>query len=99
MSDPVDAANAFNQTGGQIVVAKGATLTLAGTAQFGPYGTGEIDGPGTLATTGTTTLDENVYIGAGLTWSNSGTVDDVTDLIGRFRWQHRDLRQPGWHQL
>ena len=75
-------AGPFSQTSGLVAIAQGATLTLAGTAQFGPYGTGDIDGPGTLATTGTTTLDENVYSGEGLTWSNSGTVDDVTNLIG-----------------
>ena len=63
-------------------MAQGATFTLAGMAQFGPYGTGDIDGPGTLATTGTTTIDEGVYIGAGLVWDNSGTVDLASNIAG-----------------
>ena len=72
--------NVFNQTGGVIDVAAGATLTLAGTAQFGPYGTGDVDGPGTLSTTGTTTIEETVYLGGGLDWANGGTISDGSIL-------------------
>jgi fibronectin-binding autotransporter adhesin len=48
----------------------GNTLTVTGATLSG----GEIDGPGTLVTSGTTNLS-NFYFGSGSTWSNTGTVN------------------------
>ena len=72
--------NVFDQAGGIVAVSTGATLTLAGKAEF-VYGTGDIDGPGTLSTTGTTSVDEVVYIGGGLHWDNSSTIALSNDII------------------
>ncbi len=62
----------------------GDVLTVSGAASFGllnNYG-GQIDGAGTLATKGTTTLATqtstypDLYLGQGATWANTGTVLD-----------------------
>jgi len=61
----------------------------AATAQFGPYGSGEIDGPGTLETTGATTIENNLYLGGGLAWINSGTINDETTVYIRARLRRK----------
>ncbi len=72
---------AFNAGHGVVAVSSGATLKLTGAASFdttnanGPA----IYGPGTLSTAGATTLATqtntyvDLYVGAGGTWTNSGT--------------------------
>ena len=57
--------------GGTVQIATGQRLTLSGAVTWDG---GEVDGPGTLATTGTTTLSGAVSVGNGLTWTNSGLV-------------------------
>ena len=74
------ATDAFDQTGGAIAISQNDVLTLAGAAQFGPFGSGEVDGPGTLATTGTTTVEEPLTLGGGLNWTNGGVVNDAGNI-------------------
>ncbi len=74
------ATDAFDQTGGAIAISQNAVLTLAGAAQFGPIGSGEVDGPGTLSTTGTTTVEESLTLGGGLNWTNGGVVNDASNI-------------------
>ena len=74
------ATDAFDQTGGAIAISQNAVLTLAGAAQFGPFGSGEVDGPGTLSTTGTTTVEESLTLGGGLNWTNGGVVNDASNI-------------------
>lgn len=76
VSYTLTATDVFAQDGGVMAVGAGAQLVLQGTAQFGPFGNAEVDGPGTLSSSGTTTISEDLYLGGGLDWSNSGTVDD-----------------------
>ena len=74
-------AGAFNANRGRVTLASGSTLTLTGAAGFdttNAYGP-TISGPGTLTTTGATTLATQVagyadlYLAGGATWINSGT--------------------------
>jgi fibronectin-binding autotransporter adhesin len=74
-------AGPFTATGGLITAGSGETLKLAGQATFdnvnafGP----SVEGPGTLSTSGATTLATqsgayvDLYVGDGATWSNSGS--------------------------
>lgn len=73
-------AGAYAQTGSQLKL-NTRTLTLSGSAQF--TGNADVDGQGTLATSGgTTVVDQgNNYsaaltLGAAVKWTNSGTVND-----------------------
>ncbi|HEY2619465.1 MAG TPA: hypothetical protein VGI78_19145, partial [Acetobacteraceae bacterium] len=70
----------FGVTNGTVAISAGSTLAVAGATQFGPFGTGQINGPGTLSTAGTTTIEETLLLGGGLDWSNSGTVKDDGDI-------------------
>jgi hypothetical protein len=66
------AAPGFLQTGGRLLVGAN-TLTVAS----GDFGGGYLDGSGTLSTSGTTVFGSyNVmYLGGGIDWTNTGTVD------------------------
>jgi hypothetical protein len=57
--------------GGTLSIGTGKTLTLSGPVTLTG---GDIAGPGTLSTTGTTTVNSTSYLDGGLTWTNSGTV-------------------------
>ncbi len=67
--------------GGTLSIGNGQTLTLSGAVALngsaawlnGP----QIDGPGTLLTTGTTSISANVQLDGGLVWDNSGAVSDA----------------------
>ncbi len=70
---------------GNLSIGSGVDLTLSGGLTSGNYyyaGGGSIDGPGTLTTAGTSSIyDGNagypaLWVGGGLTWINTGTVDD-----------------------
>ncbi|MDA8248084.1 MAG: Ig-like domain-containing protein [Rhodospirillales bacterium] len=80
-----------------VIDLNGHTLSVSAPASFASAGSGvgAIDGPGTLATSGTTTLSPYlsgyyaywVYtaaiLGGGLTWTNTGTVlDSATIAVG-----------------
>jgi hypothetical protein len=74
-----------NLTSGNLSIGSGVSLTLSGALNGGYYGSaygGSITGPGTLTTTGTTTLTEYsggyqvLSLGGGITWTNTGTVND-----------------------
>ena len=75
-------AGTFLATNGLITMASAVTLKLSGAATFdntNAYGP-TLEGPGTLSTTGTTTLAAqtagytDLYFGGGGTWTNSGTI-------------------------
>ncbi len=85
-------SSAVSLAGDTVQISSGKTLTLSGPVTWG--GLAEVAGPGTLATTGTTTVNGvasgggsgYTYINNGLTWVNSGTVIDsfcITN-IGKF---------------
>ena len=66
-------ANTVGLLGGTVAIATGQDLTLPGAVTWAG---GDVDGPGTLTTTGTTTISGSSYIDGGLTWINTGTVID-----------------------
>jgi hypothetical protein len=78
------------QTGGIISIASGDVLETSGSVQIAvpAYGADEIDGPGTLSTSGTATIsssslpDQGLYLGGGLVWSNAGIINDSDYLVG-----------------
>jgi len=59
--------------GGSVEIGSGGTLTLSAAVAWRHA---DIAGPGTLATTGTTTIGSPVHVDGGLYWLNSGTVLD-----------------------
>ncbi len=59
--------------GGAVDIGSGQTLTLSGAVTWDGA---DMIGPGTLATTGTTTISNTSLIDGGLTWTNSGKVLD-----------------------
>jgi hypothetical protein len=65
-------SSVFLSEGGTLAIASGETLTLAGAATWD--GGMRIDGPGTLVTSGTTTIDATPDLDGGLVWENAGTV-------------------------
>ncbi len=81
---PLTLGHTLSLESGSLTIAGGKTLTLSGPASFDTPGrTGaDIAGPGTLVTSGTTTLatqtdyTDDVFIGHGLTWLNTGVVND-----------------------
>ena len=58
--------------GGTVAVASGKTLTLSGPVTLNSGA--QIDGPGTLSTTGSTGIVATPYLDGSLVWDNSGTV-------------------------
>jgi hypothetical protein len=75
-------AGFFNDStnGSSFVNLNGQTLTLSGGADFyGHFGQAGIGGGGTIVTAGTTGLG-NIYIGAGTTFDNTGTVNATGPL-------------------
>ena len=66
----------FSAGGGSAIIAAGQTLTIGGSANLQG---GQIDGPGTLDTTGVTSFS-TLYADRGLTWINGGTVTDTSVL-------------------
>ncbi len=81
---PLTLNNALSLESGQLVIASGKTLFVSGNASFDtPGSTGaSIYGPGTLITSGTATLAtqsgtaDDVFLGGGLDWTNTGIVND-----------------------
>jgi hypothetical protein len=66
---------AVTLSGGSVTIASGNTFTLSGPATW-TSGT-EVSGPGTLATSGVTTINGSpADLDSGLAWVNSGTVLD-----------------------
>jgi hypothetical protein len=63
--------------GGRIALAEGQSLTLTGAVAMTA---GEIDGPGTLVTTGNTSVTGLVDMDGGLFWTNSGTVTNLGEI-------------------
>jgi hypothetical protein len=63
--------------GGTVTIGSGKTLTLSGAATLSAS---SIYGPGTLATTGSTSITSSAYLDGKLAWTNSGTVSDAGDL-------------------
>ena len=69
---------ALSVTGGVVQIDAGKTLTLSGA---NTWGTGtQINGPGTLATTGATGFTGDAHLDGSLVWNNSGTVSDGAQL-------------------
>jgi hypothetical protein len=75
---------------GNLYVGSNANLTLSGAVTFGSGAgastdTGYVSGPGTFTTSGTTTINpsaantqyQELSLGGGVTWINSGTVNDT----------------------
>ena len=80
-ADSITVPSQFSGTGGLISLASGAKLAVTGAAGFdttNAYGP-TISGPGTLSTTGATTLTAqtgayvDLYLAGGASWTNSGT--------------------------
>ena len=75
-------ANGVGLSGGTVAIASGLNLTLPGPVSWSG---GDVAGPGTLTTTGTTTISGWSYIDGGLTWINSGTVLDSYNIYDDYR--------------
>ena len=89
VTEPSTISDSYTMTGGALTLASGQTLAVTGPASFGvPGGNGPlINGPGTLSTSGTTTLPMQTgaavdsYLGSasrnvvGPTWDNTGLVN------------------------
>jgi hypothetical protein len=75
-------ANGVGLSGGTVAITSGLNLTLPGPVLWSG---GDVAGPGTLTTTGTTTISGWAYIDGGLTWINSGTVLDKYNIYDDYR--------------
>ena len=94
-------ANTFNQGFGTSINLNGHNLTLSGAASFfnSNFGTPTVNGSGTLATLGATTI--NLFVlGGTVNWSNTGGVSEISTLqIGDSGIGRRDFHQPGGGNL
>ncbi|HTZ71523.1 MAG TPA: hypothetical protein VMB71_12790 [Acetobacteraceae bacterium] len=68
------AASQFNDAYGTIALNGNNLATTA--ASLG----GNIDGPGTLTTAGATAVGNNLFLGGGMTWLNTGTVTQTANM-------------------
>ena len=64
--------------GGSVTIAAAKTLTLSGATTLSNV---LITGPGTLATTGATSITAQTFLDGSLVWNNTGTVSVTTSLL------------------
>ncbi len=82
-ADAADLTGTILLTGGTVAIAADQTLTVSGSASIGSAygGAAYLEGPGTLVTSGPVSLVGEMFIGDGVTWSNSGTVSDAALIL------------------